>query len=352
MNVVNAYFLTRPTTGIQRYAIELSLRLKQMDSSVRFVCSKDVYCHDIFERLEAEVIGNHTGHLWCQVDLPWYLKKQKNPLLINFDTVNVPIFYRNKVVVLHDILPIRYSQYSWKFSFLWRLTHPFILNNALSLVTVSNFSKEEIRMQFKSLHKDIHVIYNAVGDVFIPNKDKDKVSHPYLLAVSSQKYHKNIGRLIEAFDDLYKSGKLKISLVLIGGSYLCRKKYIYTSSANAAIRFMGRVTDKELVGLYQGATAFVFPSLYEGFGLPPLEAQACGCPVIASKVASIPEVLGDSVLYFDPNDVSDMQKALCRVSQDSFLREQLIEKGRANVYRFSWNTSARQLYELIVSLQK
>jgi glycosyltransferase involved in cell wall biosynthesis len=172
------------------------------------------------------------------------------------------------------------------------------------------------------------------------------------LAVSSQNYHKNFGKLIDAFDSLYKSGKLKISLVIVGGSYLCRKKYVYTSSANAAIHFMGRVTDEELVGLYQGATAFVFPSLYEGFGLPPLEAQACGCPVIASKAASIPEVLGNSALYFDPNDVSDMQKALCRVSQDLFLREQLIEKGTANVSRFSWNISAFQLYELILSLQK
>jgi glycosyltransferase involved in cell wall biosynthesis len=351
MVVVNARFLTRPTTGIQRYAIELSLRLKQMDPSVRFVCSRDVFRYDIFERLEAEVIGGHTGFLWSQVDLPMYLKKQKNPFLINFNAGGTPLFYRNTVVTLHDIAPIRYPQgYSRSFCTTWRLTYPVILNNARSVITVSNFSKEEIVAHFQHLRKDIHVIYNAVGDIFRVDKDRDRMSSPYLLAVSSQVYHKNFGRLIDAFDGLYSSGRLKMPLSIVGGSYLCKKKYAYSSSQSDAIRCMGRVTDEELVGLYQGATAFIFPSLYEGFGIPPLEAQACGCPVIASKAAAIPEVLGDSALYFDPNDVSDMQEAICRISQDPSLREQLIVKGAENVSRFSWNVSARQLHELIQSL--
>jgi glycosyltransferase involved in cell wall biosynthesis len=285
------------------------------------------------------------------MDLPIYLKKQKKPLLINLDAGGTPLFYRNTIVTLHDIVPVRFPQScSRKFCVLWQLTYPVILNNASSLVTVSNFSKEEISDYFKRLHKDIHVIYNAVGEKFREDNSRNKTLSPYLLSVSTQAYHKNFGRLIEALDGLYKSGKLEIPLVVAGGPSPWTKGK-YNSSHNAAIRFVGRVTDEELVRLYQGATAFVFPSLYEGFGIPPLEAQACGCPVIASKATAMPEVLGNSAFYFDPNDVSDMQEAICKVVQDSSLRADLIKKGTENVHRFSWDVSARRLYEIILPLR-
>jgi glycosyltransferase involved in cell wall biosynthesis len=347
--VVDARFLAHQLTGIQRYAIELSLRLKQMDISIHFVCPRDVIQRDIFERLEVEVIGSHTGFLWSQIDLPMYLKKHNNPLLVNFDSVSAPVCYKNKIVTLHDITCRRYPQsYSRKLRLLHYLLDSIVLRNSLKIITVSNFSKKEIISYFKNLRKDPYVIYSAADSKFQMNKKQDNISEPYLLAVASQAYHKNITRLIIAFNNLCQSGKTNLSLIIVGGSDNSFQKQAYDIFSNVSIRFTGRVTDEELIKLYQGATAFIFPSLYEGFGSPLLEAQACGCPVIASHAASIPEVLGDSAVFFDPNDVTDMQEAICKVIENPFLRESLIEKGFANASRFSWGTSASQLHDIML----
>jgi glycosyltransferase involved in cell wall biosynthesis len=350
--VVDARFLTQPLTGVQRYAIELSLRLKQMDPSIRFVCPKDVIQRDIFERLEAKIIGSHTRFLWSQIDLPMYLKKHNNPLLVNFDSVSASAYYRNKIVTLHDITWARYPQsFSRRVRMLHHVIDPIVLKNSLEIITVSNFSKKEIVNYFKNLHKAPHVIYNAVDDKFhINDKERSNILAPYILAVASQVYHKNITKLIEAFDKICKHKKSDFSLIIAGGSDDCFQKQSYKIRSDASIRFTGRVTDEELVKLYQEAAVLVFPSLYEGFGIPPLEAQACGCPVVASNVASMPEILGDSVLYFDPNNIAEIQDVIYQVIGYPSLRESLIEKGYANVSRFSWDTSVRQLYDILVNI--
>ncbi|HAT3731671.1 TPA: glycosyltransferase family 4 protein, partial [Serratia marcescens] len=119
----------------------------------------------------------------------------------------------------------------------------------------------------------------------------------------------------------------------------------------SSIKFLGRVSDEELVKLYSNALAFIFPSFYEGFGIPPLEAQACGCPVASSNRASLPEVLSDSVLYFSPDDEEDIIKAMELLINDQVIRSDLIERGFRNVKRFSWDNSAKKLNDLIISLE-
>jgi glycosyltransferase involved in cell wall biosynthesis len=348
MIVIDARFLTQSLTGVQRYAIELSLRLKQIDPSICFVCPKDVMQRDVFERLAAEVIGSHTRSLWSQIDLPRYLSKRNNPLLVNFDSITAPIYYKNKIVTLHDITWVRYPQsFSRKLHILHHVIDPIVLRNSLDIIAVSNFSKKEIINYFKNLRKDTYVVYNAVDDKFQINNKRDNIPRPYILAVSSQAYHKNITEMITAFDNLYKSKKIDLSLIIVGGSYNSLRKQSYNTFSNTSIHFAGRVTDAELVKLYQGATLFVFPSLYEGFGIPPLEAQACGCPVVASNAASMPEVLGDSAVFFDPVNNSQMQDTICRVIEDISLRRALVKRGLTNVSRFSWDDSAQKLYKII-----
>jgi glycosyltransferase involved in cell wall biosynthesis len=346
--VIDARFLTQPLTGAQRYAIELSLRLKKMDPSIRFICPKDVVQHDIFERLEAKIIGSHTRFLWSQIDLPIYLKKHNNPLLVNFDSVSAPVCYRNKIVTLHDITWVRYLQsFSRRLRILHHVIDPIVLRNSLEIITVSNFSKKEIVSYFKNLRKEPHVIYNAVGEKFQTGNERSNISQPYILAVSSQAYHKNITGMITAFDNLCKSKKTDLSLTIVGGYHNSLRKQSYNTFSNTSIHFTGKITDEELIKLYQGATLFVFPSLYEGFGIPPLEAQACGCPVVASNAASIPEVLGESAVFFDPANTSQMQDTISRVTEDMSLRNALVERGLSNVNRFSWEDSAQTLYEII-----
>jgi glycosyltransferase involved in cell wall biosynthesis len=345
---INARFLTQPITGVQRFATELSLRLKELDPSIVFVCPHNVIQHETFDKLEAKIIGKRTGHLWEQIDLPLFLKTNGSPLLVNLCNT-APAFYKNKIATLHDVIYIRYSQScSLKFRLLYFLLIPKILKSSLTLITVSEFSKQEISSYFKYPFENIHVIYNAINEQFKINKTRNKNAIPYLLAVSSINYHKNYSRTIEAFSNLCKSKNLNISLLVIGGSSSCFTKQSYIISQNVPIRFLGRVNDNELVKLYQSAKAFVFPSLYEGFGIPPLEAQSCGCPVIASKTTSMPEILGDSVIYFNPTDISEIQNTMDTIIANQQLRDSLTTKGLSNVSRFSWEDSACKLYNVIL----
>jgi glycosyltransferase involved in cell wall biosynthesis len=344
---INARFLTQPVTGVQRYAIELSLRLKQLDPSIEFVCPQNVIQHDIFETLNTKIIGTRTGHLWEQIDLPKHLKKQGRPLLLNLCNT-APAFYKNKITVLHDIIHAIYPQ-SCTFAFrLWyRILIPHVLKNSLTVITVSEFSKKEISNHYKYPLENISVIYNAVDNRFKAKKGKDKTLEPYLLAVSSINYHKNYSRMIDAFLSLYKSKKTNISLFIIGGTGQSYVKQRYDIEKDIPVCFLGRVSDDELISLYQNAEAFVFPSLYEGFGIPLLEAQTCGCPVISSNTAAMPEVLGDSAIYFNPSDVSEMRNAMDLIINNKQLQDSLINKGFLNVNRFSWDKSVHKLYNII-----
>jgi glycosyltransferase involved in cell wall biosynthesis len=345
---INARFLTQPITGVQRYAIELSLRLKQLNSSIEFVCPRDVIQQDIFERLNAKIIGKSTGHLWEQIDLPQYLKIQGNPLLVNLGN-SAPVRYKNKIVTLHDIAHVRYPQsFSIKFHVWYRLLIPQILRTSLTLVTVSEFSKKEISNHFKHLPENIHVIYNAANEKFTVKKTKSNDVSPYLLAVSSPNYHKNFARLISAFLSLRESQKIKANLLVVGKSNHSFAEQSYDDNQSTFIHFMGRIDDGELIKLYQNAEAFIFPSLYEGFGIPALEAQACGCPVIASNAAAMPEILKDSVAYFEPTNILEIQNAIEAIVNNQSLRISLINKGFSNISRFSWDESAHKLYTVIL----
>jgi glycosyltransferase involved in cell wall biosynthesis len=348
MVIVNARFLTQPITGVQRYAMELSVRLKNIDNSIVFVCPKNVLQHEIFNILDAKIIGNRTGHLWEQIELLRYLKKED--LLINLCN-SAPVFHYKKVATLHDII---YALYPQSCSFLYHLHYqllmPLILQTSLKIITVSIFSRREISRYFKYQEEKIQVIYNAVGERFtVPIKIQNTLgnSTPYLISVAAITYHKNYSRMIEAFVNFSAKRGVNVRLLIVGERNHCYPKQHYNTISQASISFLGRVSDDELVSLYQNAIALVFPSLYEGFGIPPLEAQACGCPVISSNAAAMPEVLGDSALYFDPFSVVEIQRAMERIVVDRELRDLLIRKGFTNVSRFSWDDSVRKLYEII-----
>jgi glycosyltransferase involved in cell wall biosynthesis len=192
------------------------------------------------------------------------------------------------------------------------------------------------------------VIYNAANEQFEVNQTKSENVFPYLLAVSSPNYHKNFARLINAFLNLHESKKIDEQLLVVGESNHSFAKQSYETNQSSSIRFMGRISDEDLIKLYQNAAAFIFPSLYEGFGIPAIEAQACGCPVIASNAAAIPEILKDSAAYFDPTDILEMQNTIDTVVNNQALRLSLINKGFSNVSRFSWGESAHKLYTVLL----
>jgi glycosyltransferase involved in cell wall biosynthesis len=349
MIVINARFLTQELRGVQRFAEQICLALKQLRNDVVFVAPHGIQMHESAKALDVQCIGRHSGHLWEQVDLPLYLRRQGNPLLVSLCST-APLLYSNQIATHHDVNYVRHPEsYTRTFRLLYRTMTPIMLARIKSLLTVSAFSKGEIAQVYKYPEKKIFVVPNAVSGDFHPGSQETN-KQDYLLAVSSPSAHKNFSRMIEAF--LMLRGHEDLQLRIVGGAsgVFNDDNLQRLASRDSRIQFLGRLSDSELIAQYQGATAFVFPSLYEGFGIPPLEAQACGCPVLAANAASIPEVLQASVLYFDPLDVSHMSAAMERILTDIPLRQSLRRRGLINVARFSWEESARQVSQRIDAL--
>jgi len=346
MIYINARFLCQDTTGVQRFATELlkSLSLFRQDIILLVPSLDDILDKNFFNIFNIQQIVGGKGHLWEQMTLPWYLKSKGSPLLINLCNT-APVFYRNKLSVIHDINFIKFPHsYSWKFKVLYKILIPLIINTSKKILTVSEFSKKELSRYYSVNLEQISVIYNAVSNDFKPFYGVgNNASKNYALAVSSPVFHKNFPRMIDAF----LKSNVEIDLNIIGSFSNTFNNKITTIKNDPRINFLGRVDDEELIRLYQDAKFFIFPSLYEGFGIPPLEAQACGCPVISSNAASLPEVLGESALYFEPNHVNSIKLAIEAINSDIMLREKLITDGFENLKRFSWNKSAQKLNEII-----
>jgi glycosyltransferase involved in cell wall biosynthesis len=347
MFTLNSRFLTQSLTGVQRYGYELFKQINlQKNLNVEYLIPdtpviKD-YKIDTPDKLKKT--GKYKGHLWEQIDLPHYLKKRSNPLLLNLCNT-APLFYSNKVVTVHDISFVRGNWHSKRFKMFYKSIIPLILKNSKHVITVSEFSKREIMDVYHIEDKKISVIYNApfasAVSYTVNNSIKKK---PYILSVGSIDARKNLKRLIKAFLTLNNDD---ITLCLIG-QYNSNFKIdpeldqlINNNKKN--VFFLGYVTDEELLELYQNALMFVYPSLYEGFGLPPIEAMANNCPVITSNVSSLPEVCGKGALYFDPLNINDIAEKIKAMIANTKLRENYIFEGKLNAEKYSWQISGQKL---------
>lgn len=344
--VVNARFLTQKITGVQRFAFELSCRLKRrLGDNVIFLVPKNVIQHEMAERLCVKCIGKHTGYFWEQIELPLYLKRHGSPKLVNFCSV-APLLYGNNYVAVHDITWVRYPEtYSRAFRAVYNFMIPRLCRRAKKLITVSEFSKREISSCYKIPEEKFIVIYNAVGDMFRPVEDEKLRNENYYLAVSSVKANKNFLSVLKAFEIVHKTNS-KVRLYIVGD---CTDKNFQTINIeqyknNSYIKFLGRVSDEELVMYYSNALGFVFPSLYEGFGIPVLEAQACGCSVLASDIPPLKEVLNDSALFCNPLEIENIAFKMQQLLPE---RDTLVQKGSENVKRFSWDESVEKMLEVI-----
>ncbi|MGK9049105.1 glycosyltransferase family 4 protein [Stutzerimonas chloritidismutans] len=347
MIAINARFLTQETRGVQRFAEQVCLELAAMRKDLTFVAPDDIRMHASAERLQVRRIGRNHGHLWEQLDLPLWLARHGYPPLVSLCNT-APLIYRNQIATHHDITYVRHPEsYSRTFRSVYKGITPLLLKRIKALITVSDFSRKEIARYYGYPSEKICVVPNAVAAKFHPPSGADRSGNarPYVLAVSSPNAHKNFARMVAAFLSL--EGFDDVELHIVGDSHSVFSGSTSSMDGNPRVRILGRLNDDQLVREYQGATAFVFPSLYEGFGIPPLEAQACGCPVIAARAASIPEVLGESVLYFEPLNIEDIARCMRHVLQDARLRDDLRTLGLANVERYSWKRSAQTVSQLI-----
>jgi glycosyltransferase involved in cell wall biosynthesis len=221
---------------------------------------------------------------------------------------------------------------------------------ALRVLTVSEFSRSRLAARLGVPAQRIAVLPNGADHLESLAEDPGLAARaglagqPFLMAVGSASPSKNLPRLVKAFARSGLSGR--VLLVVIGGT----NAEVFASEdlpTVEGVRYLGPIDDAGLKALYGQALALVQPSLYEGFGLPPLEAMACGCAVAAAKAAALPEVCGDAAIYFDPLSEQDIADAMQRLAEDESLRSSLRCAGRARAARFSWHAAARQLRELV-----
>jgi glycosyltransferase involved in cell wall biosynthesis len=270
------------------------------------------------------------------------------------------------LVTVHDVLDYMYraTNHSGIKGTLHYYSTRFVLKHAAKILAVSNFTKNDLSRLFNIPAGRIEVIYNAIDERFLQGHstpeeqqfiaERYQVNYPFILYAGRISPHKNLIRIIEAFsslkaelskDDLY--GDLK--LIIIGDEVSRHpdlRRTVVKSGVQNDVRFLGFVPIDVLRIFYDTAKVFVFPSLYEGFGLPPLEAMAHGTPVVTSNTSSLPEVVGNSAVLVNPENVFEIRKALYRALTDAALREKLKKCGYDQVQRFSWQSSVRRLIDV------
>jgi alpha-1,3-rhamnosyl/mannosyltransferase len=255
---------------------------------------------------------------------------------------------RPTILTFHDAIPLRFPAYvSARARLFFWLTLQLALRSADHVITVSRSAQHDLRAAAPSLQSaDVTTIYEAADPRFAPQsaaaiarvRDRYALPADFFLYVGSNKPHKNLPLLVQAHARLPANSP---SLV-IAGPWDARYPEAKQIADPARVRFLGPIDEADLPALYSAALAFVFPSRYEGFGLPVLEAMACGTPVICGNTSSLPEVVGDAALLIDPADVSALVEALQRLLDDPALRQQLSARGLERAARFSWGRAAAE----------
>lgn len=269
---------------------------------------------------------------------------------------NIPVFHPAELLVtIHDVFHLAMPNLAGGIHkrLYANLMFSIVKQKASHIICVSEFSKSElVRLTGVSPDK-VSVIYNGVSnDWFQIQRNKRPYKKPYLLFVGNVKPHKNLGRLLQAFALL--KDEIPHDLVIVGAKdgFITGDEAVkrYATTLGTRVFFSGYVDDALLKQYFVHADCFVFPSLYEGFGLPPLEAMACGCPTIVSNAASLPEVCGDAALYCNPYNVNDICSKIHLLLKTPFLRETLIRKGFERAKQFNWDDSAAQTLTIIQNL--
>jgi glycosyltransferase involved in cell wall biosynthesis len=350
---VNGRFLTQPLTGVQRYAFELLREIDALLGEAETWPGLSVIClvppgevrNQAWKRIKVRQVGFQQGNLWEQVDLPLFLRGR-----FLFSPTNIgPWWCANQAVTFHDAstfaMPEAYSQ---MFQLKYRLIFRRLVHTARMILTDSRFSQTELSHylgapveRFFPIPLGGNHLSEILPDLTVLERHGlNKKS--YLLTVASQSPHKNFGRILQAARTLKT-----VEFVAAGGSFSKVFQHSSFDPIPANVHILGYVNDQELKALYENALGFIFPSLYEGFGLPVLEAMQSGCPVLCSSAASVPEVAGEAALYFNPLDAHEMTAKLEQFLLDRSLQDDLRARGFAQAREFTWEKTARQTLNLL-----
>ncbi len=348
--VINGRFLEQKITGVQRFALETTKALDEFapQSPVPYILAVPPSVPDsvipALKNIKVERPGTRSGILWEQTQLVSYLKKKK-AIVINLCSVTT-LLYRHALVCLHDICYTMHPDFVSSKNKLVRAWHMLQdksgAKKSLHILTVSNFSKKEIVEYYKLPEDKVTVVYNG-WQHFSPEIANDNFAErfdflkdgEYFYTMSTLKKNKNFKWILE-------NAKYNPDITYAVAGKIDAKKFGTTADEYEApnIHYLGYVSDEEAKLLMKHAKAFVFPSLYEGFGIPPLEALAMGTPVICSNATCLPEIFEDTVHYIDPLNA--------HVKLDAVLESPVSDAGKL-LTKYSWQNTAKVISEAVVN---
>ncbi len=357
--IINATNIGQRLTGIERYSLSLSLYfIEHWNYPFQLFINRSALAH--FERVKNnrkikvvdESISPDFGFRGHLLRLLWSNKLGlQNPkeLIFNASQLEGCLLHKKQIITVHDLIPLISPRYHKRQYFYFKYMLPAILKNTVIILTGSHHSKHLMMKFYKIPEKKIRVIPYGIDDFFL-NRTPQHKEKSYILYVGRLSETKNIAGLLEAFEILLDEYALELKLKLTG--YEWKLNFGIDERIRDKIEFVGYPDDDQLIELYRNALVLVLPSFYEGFGFPPLEAMACGCPVVVSNVASLPEVCGDAAYYIDPHNIESIAEGIYRVLTDESLRQSLINKGLERVKLFSWKKAAKEhikIFEEVLS---
>lgn len=365
---INASKYSEVHTGVGRFTNILCHHISELNSKHDFymyAANKANQLHKIsgrsvhIRRARFNLQSNMLRILWEQVALPYYSSRDKLDLFHYTDhALSVMQEVHPCIITVHDIAFIRFPHL---FNRTRRIYKKFIfeklINKADIIITPSNSTKKDIKRYCGIDDKKIRVVIYGVEKRFCPiskskvedYRSRNNLPSRMILSVGTLEPRKNIVTLIKAFAKLREKGLTDYKLVVAGSKGWLYKEIFHeirTSGLQEEVLFLGNVADEDLPKLYNCADLFVYPSLYEGFGLPPLEAMACGVPVITSNTSSLPEVVGEAGIMVDPTDTNSLCEKMCHVLEDSKLRSYMKNNGLERAKLFSWRKTAKQILKI------
>jgi glycosyltransferase involved in cell wall biosynthesis len=367
MNVgILSWMIDRKRTGVNNYLYNL---IKNMINNgkaneislIHYERSDD----PIYSQINDIIIPEIPLKLTSAIGIPQAVKNA------DIDILHVPVHWYNqitpflfnreikKVLTIHDLTPILFPEmHTRETNLTWKSSLKFIKNRTNIMICDSVSTKNDCMKLLKIPEKRLKVIPLSADEQYKPIKNKEhirdelkreyNIDYPFILFVGTLEKRKNVPILLKSFYKLKKS-KLNHKLVIVGGKgwkYTRIFDLIEGLNLENDVIFTDYVSDEYLVKLYNEADLFVYPSLYEGFGLPPLEAMACGCPVITSNTSSLPEVVGDAGVMVDPNDIDSLTESMIKILTDNEYREEMGRKSLERAHMFSWKKTAEETWDV------
>lgn len=357
------------STGIGTYTYQLIYNLNLIDKLneyLLFCPGEEVAFVNTDGNFNINIVGERNDRFWEQVHIPNRIREYSLDMYhVPQNGIGLPTRKESAfVVTIHDLIPYTMPEtVGPSYLKIFREEMPYIIEHSDAIITVSQYSKNDIMKIFNVPEEKIYVTYLAAEEIYFPLNhkkckeylsEKYQISDDFILYLGGFSPRKNIGSLIKAYKEIYKDMTAKVKLAIIGKpgrEFDVLVKQVQEEQIEENVIFVGFVPVEDLPYFYNSAKVFVYPSFYEGFGLPPLEAMACGTPVITSNVTSIPEIVAESAITIDPHDHLSLAEAILRLIEDPYLAHEYRLKGLERASLFSWRKTAvntLRVYEQIV----